>query len=143
MPARTTPVTVPTKSSVDDFLAAIDDDQKRQDAAELRSLMESVTGSPATMWGPSIVGFGSYHYRYESGHEGDAPAVAFSPRKANLTLYITGGFEGHEQILGRLGTHKLGKGCLYLKRLAGIDRDALEEIIQASAANAARFHTGR
>lgn len=140
MPKNTTPVTVPTETSVEAFLAAVEDEQKRQDSEEMRALMESLTGEPATMWGPSIIGFGSYHYRYESGHEGDAPAVGFSPRKANLTLYITGGFEGHQETLDRLGKHKLGKGCLYIKRLSDVDRDALTELVQASVANAERFN---
>jgi hypothetical protein len=141
MSQKKTPVTVPTESDVDSFLAAVEDEQKRQDSITLRDLMASATGEHARMWGPSIVGFGSYHYRYESGHEGDAPAVSFSPRKANITLYITGGFEEHEETLNRLGKHKLGKGCLYIKRLSDVDKDALGELIQASIDNAARFDT--
>lgn len=141
MPKKSTPVTVPTDTSVDAFLSTVEDEQKRRDSHELITLMESLTGEKATMWGPSIVGFGSYHYRYDSGHEGDAPVISFSPRKANLTLYITGGFEGHEDTLDLLGKHTLGKGCLYLKRLSDVDRDALAELVQASIESATRFDT--
>jgi hypothetical protein len=140
MAKKTTPVTVPTGSSVDAFLAGIEDERKRQDSEELRALMESITGETAAMWGPSIVGFGSYHYRYESGHEGDAPAVSFSPRKANLTIYITGGFDGRQETLDRLGKYTLGKVCLHIKRLDDIDRDVLKELVQISIADAERFN---
>jgi hypothetical protein len=140
MSQKKSPVTVPTGIDVEGFLGTLEDEQKRQDSITLRDLMASTTGEEARMWGSSIIGFGSYHYRYESGHEGDAPAVSFSPRKANLTLYITGGFEEHEDTLARLGKHKLGKGCLYIKRLADVDKDVLRELIRKSAANAARFH---
>jgi hypothetical protein len=132
--------TQPTATSVDAFLEAIEDDARRKDAIRLREVMEDISGEPAVMWGPSIVGFGRYHYRYATGHEGEAAAVGFSPRKANLTIYITGGFDGQDDALARLGPHKLGKGCLYLKRLCYIDEPALRQLIQASLDNAARFH---
>jgi len=90
-------------------------------------MMERVTGEPATMWGPSIIGFGSYHYRYASGHEGDMPRVGFSPRSGNLVLYV-GGFPEYEALLARLGKHKTSKACLYLNKLADVDQSVLEEI---------------
>lgn len=132
--------TKPTPADVDEFLENVSDERKQADALRLREMMEEISGEPAVMWGPSIVGFDSYHYRYESGHEGDAPAIAFSPRKANLTIYVTGGFEGHEDTLERLGKHTLGKGCLYIKRLSDVDDIALRELVQTSIDNAARFH---
>ena len=101
--------------------------------------MAEVTGEPAQMWGASIVGFGTYHYRYDSGHEGDAPLVGFSPRKTQLVIYLVGGYEERYQAaLARLGPHKTGKGCLYLKRLADVDRDALRELIDRTV----RVHRG-
>lgn len=132
--------TRPTDTSVDAFLAAIPDEAKRDDAMRLRELMEDVSGEPATMWGPTIVGFGRYHYRYATGHEGEAAAVGFSPRAANLTVYVVGGFDGHGDTLARLGKHKLGKGCLYITRLANVEESALRELVQISIDNAARFH---
>ncbi|MEU8298973.1 DUF1801 domain-containing protein [Micromonospora sp. NPDC048909] len=133
------PVTVPTDVSVDDFLAAVPDDRRRADAERLRALMGEVTGEPAAMWGPSIVGFGSYHYTYESGRSGDAPLVGFSPRKQQLVVYLVGGFEArYGAVLARLGPHKTGKGCLYLKRLDDVDESALRELVDRTA----RVHKG-
>lgn len=132
--------TRPTSDDVSAFLDTVDDDVRRADAFRVSELMRSISGEPPVMWGSSIVGFGSYHYRYATGREGDAPAVAFSPRKANLTLYITGGFDEHPELLERLGTHKIGKGCLYIKRLADIDEAALSDLVRVSLANAARYH---
>jgi hypothetical protein len=95
--------------------------------------MRSVTGEPPVMWGPSIVGFGSYHHRYESGRTGDAPLAAFSPRKANLVVYLVGGFEDrYARLLEQLGPHKTGKACLYLKRLGDVDLDALRQLVERS-----------
>ena len=125
--------TKPTAVSVDAFLDSVENPVRRADGKALRALMERVTGQPATMWGPSIVGFGSYHYRYASGHEGDSPLVGFSPRSANLVLYV-GGFRQHDALLGRLGEHKRSKACLYLNKLADVDLDVLEEIIRRSFA---------
>jgi hypothetical protein len=119
--------TKPTHVSVDDFLDAVVNLVRRADGKAVREMMERVTGEPATMWGPSIIGFGSYHYRYDSGHEGDAPRVGFSPRSGNLVLYV-GGFPEYEALLGRLGKHKSSKACLYLNKLADVDMDVLEEI---------------
>lgn len=125
--------TRPTQVSVDDFIAAVDKSVRRSDALALRDLMERVTGEPATMWGPSIIGFGSYHYRYASGHEGDTCRVGFSPRSANLVLYV-GDFPGYDELLGRLGKHKRSTGCLYLNKLADVDMAVLEEIVRLSFA---------
>ncbi|HYG47181.1 MAG TPA: DUF1801 domain-containing protein [Allosphingosinicella sp.] len=121
--------TKPTDASVDDFLEGVAHPVRRADGKALRAMMERVTGEPATMWGPSIVGFGSYHYRYASGHEGDSPLVGFSPRSANLVLYV-GGFPEYEALLARLGKHKRSKACLYLGKLADVDAAVLEEIVR-------------
>ncbi|SCF07557.1 protein of unknown function (DU1801) [Micromonospora coriariae] len=133
------PVTVPTEVSVDDFLAAVSDERRRADAGRLRAIMGEVTGEPAVMWGPSIVGFGSYHYSYDSGRTGEAPLVGFSPRKQHLVVYLVGGFEQrYGRILERLGPHHAGKGCLYLKRLDTVDESALRELLDRTA----RVHQG-
>ena len=117
---------------VDAFLAGIEDDAKRDDARELRQIMADVTGDEGAMWGDSIVGFGSYHYRYASGREGDWFEVGFSPRKRNLTLYLMTGFEDSDGLLTRLGKHSTGKACLYVNRLSDVDRDVLRQLVQAS-----------
>ncbi len=116
-----------TDESVDSFLEAVEHPVRRSDGKALRAMMERITGEPAVMWGPSIVGFGSYHYRYASGHEGDMPRIGYSPRKANLVLYV-GGFPDYEALLARLGKHKGSKACLYINKLADVDVDVLEEI---------------
>jgi len=116
------------------FVAAIADERQRADSERLIALMSRVTGEPATMWGPSIIGFGSYHYRYASGRQGDAPLVGFSPRRSALTLYASAGDDVRADLLARLGPHKVGKGCVYLKRLSDVDEQALVELIRASAA---------
>lgn len=134
------PVTRPNDASVDTFLANVPNERRRADAMRLRELMEDVTGEPAVMWGPSIIGFGTYHYRYASGHEGDAPAVGFSPRSANTTIYITGGFDDLESRLEALGKHKVGKGCLYVSRLDAVDEHILRDLIQTSVRRAAEYH---
>jgi len=121
--------TKPTCVSVDAFLDSVEHPVRRSDGKALRAMMERVTGEPAVMWGPSIVGFGSYHYRYDSGHEGDSPRVGYSPRKANLVLYV-GGFPEYEALLARLGKHKSSKACLYLTKLADVDEAVLEEIVR-------------
>ena len=128
--------TRPTGASVDDFIAAVDKPVRRADAAVLRGMMERVTGEAATMWGPTIIGFGTYHYRYASGHEGDACRIGFSPRAANLVLYV-GGFPEYEALLARLGRHKRSKACLYLNRLADVDLSVLEEIARRTFATTA------
>ena len=119
--------TKPTQASVDDFIAAVEKPVRRADAKVVRDMMERVTGEAATMWGPTIIGFGPSHYRYASGHEGDMCRVGFSPRSANLVLYV-GGFPEFEELLGKLGKFKRSKACLYLNKLADVDLGVLEEI---------------
>jgi hypothetical protein len=121
--------TKPNEASVEDFLAKTDDDT-RKDCYTLIGLMEKVTGEKAKMWGPAIVGFGQYHYKYASGHEGDICKVGFSPRKGNLSLYVLAGAEGQSALLAELGKHKAGKGCLYVKKLSDIKLDVLESMIR-------------
>jgi hypothetical protein len=126
--------TVPTKASVTAFLDTIEDPTRRADAKALVKIMKNATGEKAVMWGPAIVGFGSHHYRYETGREGDMPIAAFSPRKGASVLYITTKFEGAEALLGNLGKHTMGKGCLYIKKLADVDAKVLESLIAQSVA---------
>jgi hypothetical protein len=125
--------TKPTGVSVDAFLEAVEHPVRRADGKAVRAMMEHVTGEAAIMWGPSIVGFGSYHYRYASGHEGDSPRVGFSPRSANLVLYV-GGFPEYEALLAKLGKHKSSKACLYLNKLSDVDLAVLEEIVRRTYA---------
>jgi Domain of unknown function (DU1801) len=125
--------TQPTGADVDRFLDEVPDAGRRADGRALRALMAELTGQPPVLWGPSIVGFGSYRYRYPSGREGTAPLAAFSPRKQNLVVYLIGGFEErHHRLLERLGPHKTGKGCLYLKRLSDVDLDVLRGLVKRS-----------
>ena len=121
-----------TEASVEAFLDAIPDPQKRGDAKAVCRMMARVSGEPPKMWGPSIVGFGSYHYRYDSGREGDFLRVGFSPRASALTLYIMGGFPRHQALMDRLGKYKTGKSCLYLKRLSDVDESVLEALVAES-----------
>jgi len=122
-----------TDASVEGFLARVPDGRRREDARRLAAIMQEITGEPAAMWGTSIVGFGVYHYRYASGHEGDAPLASFSPRSQHLAIYLVGEFgDRHRSALARLGPHKTGKGCLYVKRLDDVDLDALRELIDRS-----------
>jgi hypothetical protein len=130
--------TKPTDASVAKYIDAVSDEQRRGDAQAIVSLMKRVTRQEPKMWGASIVGFGSYHYEYASGHEGDAPLVAFSARKSEFSLYGMAGSEGQEPLLARLGRHKTGKGCLYVKRLADIDLKVLEKLIAQSFAEKKR-----
>ncbi|KQV18506.1 MULTISPECIES: DUF1801 domain-containing protein [unclassified Kitasatospora] len=124
------PKTKPTAADPAAFLAAVPDERRRADAEALCALMAEVTGAPPVMWGSSIVGFGTYHYRGASGRSGDWPPVGFSPRKQALTLYVAEGFEPHQDLLARLGPHTTGKGCLYVKRLDALDETALRELIE-------------
>ena len=119
-------------ASVTDFLNRVTDEQKRKDSFEILKMMGQASNEPAKMWGPSIVGFGSTHYKYESGREGDMPLIAFSPRKQNLTLYIPGGIEKNEALLKDLGKYSTGKGCLYIKRLQDVNVDALRKLMSES-----------
>lgn len=109
--------TVANKLSVHSFLNSVQDDKKRKEAKLIDKLMKEITGEKAIMWGTSIIGYGSYHYQYESGREGDFMKVGFSPRKSNLTLYIMPGFERYSSLMQKLGKFKLGKSCLYIKKL--------------------------
>jgi Domain of unknown function (DU1801) len=124
--------TTPNDQHVDQFLNAIADGRKRQDSFTLLQLMKQVTGMEPKMWGSSIVGFGSYHYKYESGREGDTILAGFSPRKQSLTIYNMGGVDQHDDMLKRLGKHTMGGGCLYIKRLDEIDLPALKILIEES-----------
>ena len=122
-----------TDASVEEFLARVPGDQRREDARRLCAMMREITGEPPAMWGPSIIGFGAYHYRYASGHEGDSALASFSPRRQNLAVYLVSEFaDRHRSALARLGPHKTGKGCLYISRLAAVDLDALRELIDRS-----------
>ena len=128
----TEPKTKPTEHSVEDFLNAIPDEQKRADAFAIVKVMKQVTRLEPTMWGGSIVGFGRYHYKYASGHEGDSCLVGFSPRKQNFTLYLMLGLADNSELLDKLGKHKTGKGCLYINKLADVDVPTLKELIKRS-----------
>jgi hypothetical protein len=126
------PKTKATRASVDNYIDAIDDELRRDDCRALVKLMTRVTKEPPVMWGPSIVGFGSYHYRYASGHEGDSCLAGFSSRKGDISIYVTAGLEGQQPLLAKLGKHKAGKVCLYFKRLADIDLKTLESLVKNS-----------
>ena len=121
-----------TDASVESFLNKISDPQQRADSFALVEMMKEITGCEPKMWGSSIVGFDSYHYKYASGHEGDSPIAAFSPRKQSLTVYLMPGFEQHGELLKKLGKHKTAKSCLYIKRLDDIHRPSLKKLIRDS-----------
>lgn len=126
------PKTARTDASVAEFLGAVPDRRRREDAEEVCELMRDVTGQEPAMWGPGIVGFGRYHYRYASGREGDWPAVALSPRKQALTLYLSDGYDRYAELLARLGPHTTGRSCLYIKRLSDVDLDVLRTLVKDS-----------
>ncbi len=132
--------TRPTGASVEAFIDAVEHPRRREDARTLLELMHRVTGEEPVMWGPSIVGYGSYHYRYASGQEADWPVVGFSPRKQNLSIYIMTGFEASDALLSRLGKHKTGKSCLYVNKLADVDLEVLETLVRASVAEMRRMY---
>jgi hypothetical protein len=123
-----------TKLNVAAFIDALPDDAKRTDAKDLAKLMQRATGEKPKMWGASIIGFGSYHYKYESGREGDMPIVGFSPRKAASVLYGLRAARDVEALLAKLGKHTTGKGCVYIKKLADVDRKVLEKLVTESVA---------
>lgn len=123
--------TVETTQAVGEFLSMVEPERKRLDATELDRIFRAATGFEPRMWGPSIVGYGRYHYRYDTGREGDFLATGFSPRKANLSIYIMPGYADFGNILARLGKHKTGKSCLYISKLADIDTRVLTELIRA------------
>ncbi|MGK6354535.1 DUF1801 domain-containing protein [Sphingomonas sp. DT-207] len=132
--------TRPTQCSVAEFIDAVPDPTRREDARTVAALMERLTGEPPAMWGPSIVGFGSYHYKYDSGHEGDACRIGFSPRKAELVLYVLSGGAEEAELLSRLGRHRTGKSCLYIRKLVDVDMAVLEALVRHSvAAMGARY----
>jgi len=126
--------TKPTKLSVTAFIDALGDPVRRADAKALAKLMQNAAGEEPRMWGPSIIGFGSCHYKYESGREGDMPVIAFSPRKAATVLYGLTGFDEAKVLLAKLGKHSTGKGCLYIKKLADVEQPILENLIVKSLA---------
>jgi hypothetical protein len=134
--------TKPTAQSVEAFLDKVADEQVRDDCHTIIKIMKKVTGSKPRMWGPGIIGFGTYHYKYESGHEGDACLTGFSPRKPAISLYIMGGFSQYESLLKKLGKHKAGKGCLYVKRLEDIDVSVLETLIEKSVTHLKNKYSG-
>lgn len=121
--------TKPTSASVDDFIAKIENSRRRTDALTVLKIYQEVTGLPPVMWGPSIIGFGSLHYVYETGRQGDMPAAAFSPRKAYTTFYVDDKFEGAEELYAKLGKHKKSVACLYINKLDDVDLEVLYEII--------------
>ncbi len=127
-----------THASVTDHLAAIADPARRQDCETLARLMTHVTKQPPVMWGTSIVGFGSYHYEYESGREGDSCLIGFSSRKGDISVYLMAGFPGRDELLARLGKHKMAKACLYLRHLSDVDLKVLEQLVAGSVADVKR-----
>jgi hypothetical protein len=126
--------TTRTGNSVEEFLASVPE-PRQSDAREVDALLTGVTGLPAALWGPSILGYGQRHLVYESGRELDWFEIGFSPRKASTTLYLTEGFDGYDELLGRLGKHSTGKSCLYIKRLDDLDRDVLKELATRSVSH--------
>jgi len=124
--------TKPNDASVEEFIKGVEDEAKREDCRTVLKLMSEASGEKAVMWGPSIVGFGTYHYKYASGREGDWMKTGFSPRKQNLTLYIMDGFGKYDELLSALGPHKTGKSCLYIKKLEDIDLMVLKKLVKAS-----------
>ena len=121
-----------TTDSPDVFIGRVESARQRDEAREIVTWMTELSDCPPRMWGPSIIGFGQYHYRYESGREGEMPRLAFSPRKGNTVFYINGGFENYAEIMDRLGKYKTGKGCLYIRSLADVDKTALVELLRSS-----------
>lgn len=121
--------TTQTSISVDDYISAIKDETMRKDSFSLTQLIKKQTGLESKMWGPSIVGFGSHHYKYESGREGDSPNIAFSPRASSIAIYLSGNFDDRETLLQKFGKYKSDKGCVHIKTLAEIDKDVLKKMI--------------
>lgn len=124
--------TQPTGASVDEFLADVENDRRRQDARAVLDLMREATGEEPVMWGDSIVGFGQYHYSYDSGREGDWFLAGFAPRKSNLVVYIMSGFPRHAELMDKLGKHRTGSSCLYINKLDDVDLDVLRELVNQS-----------
>lgn len=124
--------TVPNKLNVQDYLNAIENPKRKKDCWAIHDLMKTISGKEPRMWGTSMVGFGTYHYKYESGREGNMFTTGFSNRKQAITLYIMGGFKRHEELLAKVGPHKTGKSCFYIKRLSDMDIDVLSILISES-----------
>jgi hypothetical protein len=133
--------TTPNDRSVKAFLDSIDDEKKRQDSYRILELMKQVTGEEAQMWGDSIVGFGSYHYKYASGREGDWFLTGFSPRKQAITLYIMAGFDQYDALMNQMGKYKTGKACLYIKKLEDINTQTLRELVKQSVEHVANTYS--
>src|SRR5688500_15587538 len=132
--------TIYTNKSVIEFLNKIENEVRRDDSFELIEMFKSITGFEPKMWGPTIIGFGSYHYKYESGHEGDAPLAAFSPRKDSLVLYFASEYEKREVLLSQLGKHKSSKACVYVKKLSDINIKILETMVVNSMTHALNLY---
>jgi len=127
-----------TEASVESYLSAIEDEARRRDCEALAKLMTKATKQQPKMWGTSIVGFGSYHYKYESGREGDSCLTGFSSRKGDISVYLVASFPGQEELLSKLGKHKMGKGCLYVRKLSDVDLKVLEQLVVGSVAERKR-----
>lgn len=140
--AKTENKTKPTDQDANSFLKQVEPAQKQKDCQQIVNMMKKATGAEPKMWGGSIIGFGEYHYKYASGREGDWFLTGFSPRKQNISLYIMAGFERYEELMGRLGKYKTGKSCLYINKLADVDKDVLEELITLSARYVAKHQSG-
>jgi len=136
------PKTNPTTASVKKFIDSIEDEKKRKDSRAVLAMMREITGERPKMWGPSIVGFGAYHFKYASGREGDWLLTGFSPRKQALTLYIMSGFEKHEALMKKLGKYKTSKSCLYIKKLEDVDEATLRKLITRSVKKKAQIGAG-
>ena len=132
-----------TEASVKEFLNKIPDKERRDDCFAIAKMMEEATGAKPKMWGPSIVGFGTFHYKYDSGREGDWLLTGFSPRKNDLTLYLMMGFEKHRELMAQLGKHKTGKSCLYIKRLDDIHVPTLKKLLRASLKQLREYQKSR
>ncbi|MCC5916558.1 MAG: DUF1801 domain-containing protein [Cryomorphaceae bacterium] len=124
--------TMPTEVSVSSFIESVENEQKKADSYRIIELMSEVSGFQPKMWGPSIIGFGEYHYTYKSGHSGSAPLLGFSPRKAAISLYVFTGLESHKYLLKDLGKFKMGKACIYIKKLSDIDEQALRSVMEST-----------
>jgi len=133
--------TKPNNGSVEEFLDSVENEKRREDSFKVLDLMKTVTGHEPKMWGDSIIGFGTYHYKYASGREGDWFLTGFSPRKQNLTLYIMAGFDEYEALLGKLGKYKIGKSCLYINKIEDIDIEVLKKLVKQSADHMAKSNT--
>ena len=131
-----------TDASLADYLAAIADEARRQDCAALAKLMTHATKQPPVLWGSSIVGFGSYHYKYESGREGDSCLTGFSSRKGDISVYLMASFPGRDELYAKLGRHKMAKACLYIRKLSDVDLKVLEQLVVGSVAEMKRRHGG-